>query len=86
LGAASLAPFALRNAADAARRAGSLALTAYFVSAALCPVFGAFPVPLIGLGMSFPVGYWLGIALLYANESSGNRAGLEPTRRSGMRT
>jgi hypothetical protein len=30
--------------------------------------FRAFPVPLVGVGMSFPVGYWLGIALLFGKE------------------
>ncbi|MFC3307617.1 hypothetical protein [Blastomonas aquatica] len=28
------------------------------------PVFGWFPVPLVGAGMSFPLGLWLGAALL----------------------
>ena len=70
LAAASFAPLGMRNAAGAAHRIAALALTGYFISAAVCPAFGAFPVPLVGLGMSFPVGYWLGIALLCANGSS----------------
>jgi hypothetical protein len=45
----------------------------YFISVGICPNFGAFPVPLIGLGMSFPVGYWLGIALLCAKGSFSSR-------------
>ena len=66
LAAASLAPLAIRTTAGAAHRNAALALTGYFVSAAICPAFGAFPVPLVGLGMSFPVGYWLAIGLLCA--------------------
>ncbi|MEO5721427.1 MAG: hypothetical protein ABIR71_08165 [Chthoniobacterales bacterium] len=64
--AASLAPLGIRTTAGASHRNAALALTGYFVSAAICPAFGAFPVPLVGLGMSFPVGYWLGLALLCA--------------------
>jgi hypothetical protein len=67
LAATSLAPLWIRNTVDASRRNAALALTGYFVSTAICPAFGAFPVPLVGLGMSFPVGYWLGVALLCAN-------------------
>ena len=70
LAAASLAPFAIGNSAGAQHRIAALALTGYFVSAAVCPAFGVFPVPLVGLGMSFPVGYWLGIALLCAKSSA----------------
>jgi hypothetical protein len=69
LAAASLSPFAIR-AASSTKRTAALALTGYFISAAVCPAFGAFPVPLVGLGMSFPVGYWLGIALVCAKGSS----------------
>lgn len=70
LAAASFSPRALRNAAGGAHRNAALALTGYFISAAVCPAFGAFPVPLVGLGMSFPVGYWLAMALLCAHGSS----------------
>ncbi|MFN2475331.1 MAG: hypothetical protein ABR526_03200 [Chthoniobacterales bacterium] len=64
--AASLAPLAIGNAAPATRRLAAQALTGYFISVAACAAFGAFPVPLVGLGMSFPVGYWIGLALLCA--------------------
>jgi cell division protein FtsW (lipid II flippase) len=47
-------------------RAASLALSAYFLTVSLAPLFGVFPVPLVGLGMSFPVGFWLGIGGLEA--------------------
>ena len=40
------------------------ALSAYFTACAIVPLFGAYPVPLVGLGMSFPLGWWLGMALL----------------------
>jgi hypothetical protein len=69
LAAASLAPLAIGNAAGAQHRITALALTGYFVAAGVCPVLGVFPVPLVGLGMSFPVGYWLGIALLCAKSA-----------------
>jgi hypothetical protein len=78
LAAVSFAPFAIRAAAGAAHRTAALALTAYFVMAAICPAFGAFPVPLVGLGMSFPVGYWLGLALLLAKGTLPHGVGLEP--------
>jgi hypothetical protein len=74
LAAASLSPLVIRNAGDASHRIAALALTGYFISAGVCSAFGAFPVPLVGLGMSFPVGYWLGIALLCANRSSMQKA------------
>ncbi|MCA1600948.1 MAG: hypothetical protein LC776_04665 [Acidobacteria bacterium] len=70
LTAVSFAPLCIRNAAGAPHRIAALALSGYFISAAVCPALGAFPVPLVGLGMSFPVGYWLGLALLCANGSS----------------
>src|SRR5215217_6561441 len=66
LAAASLSPLVARTRDESARTA-ALALTGYFAIAALAPFFGAFPVPLVGLGMSFPVGYWLAIGLLSAN-------------------
>ena len=37
------------------------------LSVGICRRSERFPVPFVGLGMSFPVGYWLGIALLCAN-------------------
>jgi hypothetical protein len=41
-----------------------LALSAYLFATALAPFFGAYPVPLAGYGLSFVVGWWLGIAAL----------------------
>ena len=64
LAAAVVAPLALRAPSGAPARDESLALAAYFAIVSLAPLFRWFPVPLVGLGMSFPVGFWLGIALL----------------------
>ena len=57
LTAAALAPLSASN--DAA-----LPLTAYFVAVSVAPLLGWFPVPLVGSGMSFPIGWWLGFSLL----------------------
>jgi hypothetical protein len=43
---------------------GAPALAVYFALAAIMPVFGAYPVPLAGYGLSFVIGWWLGIASL----------------------
>jgi hypothetical protein len=69
LGAAALAAAAaapLRLARHGSAGDAAFALAAYFVVVALAPLAAPFPVPLVGLGMSFPVGWWLGIALLIA--------------------
>ena len=41
-----------------------MSLVAYFVTVSVVPFFGWFPVPLVGLGMSFPLGWWLGMGML----------------------
>ena len=41
-----------------------LALSAYLTATILAPAFGAYPVPLSGYGLSFVVGWWLGLAAL----------------------
>ena len=70
LGCATLAPMMI-----AARfelpvvRTAALALTAYLVLSASAPLFGAFPVPLVGIGMSPVIGFWLGVGLLAASIS-----------------
>ncbi len=46
-----------------------LALAAYFVPTALAPLFGAYPVPLAGYGVSFIVGWVLGAAALAATRA-----------------
>ncbi|MFT3723934.1 MAG: hypothetical protein QM773_10135 [Hyphomonadaceae bacterium] len=63
LGAAALSPLLILLS----HRSGvltPLALAAYFVATALAPFFGAYPVPLAGYGLSFVLGWWLGLALL----------------------
>lgn len=64
LAATALAPLSFSSSASHPARDGAVALSAYFVSVSLAPFLGWFPVPLVGLGMSFPVGFWLGMGLL----------------------
>lgn len=71
LALAALSPLAAGSAAGEARRDAALALAAYFVAIAVCPLLGAYPVPLVGLGMSFVVGPWLGLGLLCAKPADG---------------
>jgi hypothetical protein len=40
------------------------ALALYIAAICAAPLFGWFPVPLVGAGMSFPLGLWIGVALL----------------------
>jgi cell division protein FtsW (lipid II flippase) len=90
LGGAALAPMmtATRPGRSAARTA-ALALSAYFVFSALTPLFGAFPVPLVGTGVSPVIGFWMGAGLLVAIASRGSRkrwpggARRSPARSSG---
>ncbi|WP_017670850.1 hypothetical protein [Blastomonas sp. AAP53] len=44
----------------------ALSLALYSTAIVLAPAFGWFPVPLVGSGMSFVLGLWLGAALLAA--------------------
>lgn len=48
---------------DVARRAG-VALTALLLGWIVAPALGAFPVPLVGIGLSPILGAWLGVGLL----------------------
>jgi cell division protein FtsW (lipid II flippase) len=66
LAVSSLSPLLHRNRFHGRDADIAYALAIYFCLCALAPVVGAFPVPLVGLGMSFPPGYWLGIGLLCA--------------------
>ena len=47
---------------QAATAAPFVALTAYFAIIMVMPAFGHFPVPLLGAGLSVPLGIWLGLA------------------------
>ena len=70
LAAASLSPLPGAGRAEP-RRTAAFALSAYFAGTALAPAFGAYPVPLVGLGMSFPVGWWLAVGLLASARGHG---------------
>lgn len=72
LAVAAVIAFAVTAAAPAwttraspAATAG-LALSAYLLTTGLTTVFGAFPMPLLGVGMSPVLGVWLGVGLLAA--------------------
>jgi hypothetical protein len=62
-GAAS-APAVITRGALA--QAAGLALSAYMLVAVATTVAGAFPMPLLGVGMSPILGFWLGVGLLAA--------------------
>jgi cell division protein FtsW (lipid II flippase) len=47
-------------------RVAALALAACCIVSTLAPAFGAFPVPLVGMGMSPVLGFWLGAGALAA--------------------
>ena len=74
LAAAALMPLSLSSPMGHRGREGAVALSAYFAAVSIAPFFGWFPVPLVGLGMSFPIGWWLGMGLLLVD-------GIEPPRR-----
>ncbi len=65
LAGAVLAPLSiLQGAFDKPVRAAACGLAAYLVLSAVAPVFGAFPVPLVGMGVSPILGAWLGFGAL----------------------
>jgi hypothetical protein len=64
LGATALFP--LRLAGRSRSFTPALALAACCAVQALAPAFGAFPVPLVGIGMSPVLGFWLGAGALAA--------------------
>lgn len=72
LGVAAVVAFVLAAAVPAwiARSAGApastagLALSAYLLATGLLTALGAFPMPLLGVGMSPVLGFWLGVGLL----------------------
>lgn len=67
LAISSLIPLRRAFRSDDRTGAAAMALALYSVTVALAPLAGAYPVPLVGLGMSFPVGFWLGVGLLCAS-------------------
>jgi cell division protein FtsW (lipid II flippase) len=66
LGMTALTPAFAGPNGDAAFRGASLAMVVYFVMSALGPALGAFPAPLVGIGVSPILGSWLGVGLLAA--------------------
>ena len=70
LAAAALAPLARSSPTGHPARDAAVALSAYFLAVSIVPFFGWFPVPLVGLGMSFPAGWWLGMGLLLVTARS----------------
>jgi hypothetical protein len=62
----------LRRAAPDGPRTAALALTACCAVAAVAPALGAFPVPLVGVGMSPVLGFWLGAGALAAAARAGS--------------
>jgi hypothetical protein len=68
---AAAALFPLRRAGRSRPYTPALALAACCGVQALAPAFGAFPVPLVGMGMSPVLGFWLGAGALAAAHRSG---------------
>ncbi len=66
----SLAAIPLMLLAMRLRDTAARALALYIAAACVAPLFGWFPVPLVGAGMSFPLGLWLGIGLLAARRAN----------------
>lgn len=67
LAAAVLSPLLLWPVS--ALRWKGLALGGYFAITAIAPLLGAYPVPLAGYGLSFVIGWWLGLAALAGSKS-----------------
>jgi len=67
---AATALFPLRLAGRSPPFTPALALAACCAVQALAPAFGAFPVPLVGVGMSPVLGFWLGAGALAAARRS----------------
>jgi cell division protein FtsW (lipid II flippase) len=66
LAAVIASPLSALSKAFPDARSPAVALGVYFLACTLAPLFGAFPVPLIGIGMSPILGFWLGIGALMA--------------------
>lgn len=51
---------------QASQRTAALSLSAYFLLSGFAWLYGAYPMPLAGYGVSFVIGWWLGVAPLLA--------------------
>lgn len=74
---AAVAPALANRSAHREVRIASISLVAYAIASATAPLLGAFPVPLVGMGMSPILGSWLAIGLLAALERRAS-TGAEP--------
>ncbi|WP_250633526.1 hypothetical protein [Pinirhizobacter soli] len=59
-----LIPLLLTRTPSRLVRSAAIGLTIYLSLSAIAPIFGAFPVPLVGMGMSPILGWWLGFGAL----------------------
>jgi cell division protein FtsW (lipid II flippase) len=66
LASAASAPMIMSGSERRDVATASIALAIYGMFSVLTPLLGAFPVPLVGMGMSPILGAWLGIGLLAA--------------------
>tara|TARA_R110002051_G_scaffold43331_1_gene88757 strand:+ start:165 stop:1046 length:882 start_codon:yes stop_codon:yes gene_type:complete len=64
--ATTLAPVLVARTSGGAGQTGGLALSVYCLATVGTTLFGAFPMPLLGIGMSPIFGFWLGVGLLAA--------------------
>src|SRR5262249_38955775 len=60
----SLSPLLSRGTRVHAAECASLALACYFLLSSITPFLGVFPVPLLGIGMSPIIGFWMGVGML----------------------
>lgn len=75
LAATALWPLRMAVSHPASPRVAALAFAACCLVSALAPAFGAFPVPLVGVGMSPVLGFWLGAGALAAVQRRGEGEG-----------
>jgi cell division protein FtsW (lipid II flippase) len=73
LAGAVLAPLVISRVDARPVRMAAFALALYGVGSATAPLLGAFPVPLVGMGVSPILGFWLGAGLLAALARLGRR-------------
>jgi hypothetical protein len=77
----SMSPAWMMRAASPENLRAGEALSLYFLVAAVMPFMGAYPVPLVGVGVSPVLGGWLAIGALLAAGSPPRQAGGAPSPR-----
>lgn len=75
LAAAVFAPVLVLRDAAPSTRAAAAAFAGALGAAALAPTLGAYPVPLVGVGISPILGAWLGVGVLAAQARAEREAG-----------